>query len=150
MRKDSPALAGGGAARLRMRMRGLGRWYRATMKDQRLKVFRAALDALIESLDALVRVSRWTDTAEAPEPLRVAVSKLNDRLGTADRLASGKFVGTPTDTNKVNALCATMKRLDLAYVAYRKRLGGKPEQIVDAAAALETDIAEASAAAALA
>jgi hypothetical protein len=132
-------------------MRDLGRCYRALMKDQRLKVFRAALDALIESLDALVRVSRWTDTAEAPpEPLRVAVSKLNDRLGTADRLASGKFVGTPTDTNKVNALCATMKRLDLAYVAYRKRLGGKPEQIVEAAAALESDIAEASAAAALA
>src|SRR5258708_7161071 len=116
------------------------------MKDQRLKVFRAALDALIESLDALVRVSRWTDTTEAPpEPLRVAVSKLNDRLGTADRLASGKFIGTPTDMNKVNAICATMKRLDLAYVAYRKRVGSKPEQVGDAAGALETDIAEASA-----
>jgi hypothetical protein len=58
-------------------------------------------------------------------------------------------VGTPTDTNKVNALCATMKKLDLAYVAYRKRLGGKPEQMSDANAALETDIAEASAAAAI-
>jgi hypothetical protein len=116
------------------------------MKDQRLKVFRGALDALIESLDALVRVSRWTDTTEAPpEPLRVAVSKLNDRLGTADRLASGKFIGTPTDTNKVNAICATMKKLDLAYVAYRKRLGSKPDQMGEAAAALETDIAEASA-----
>lgn len=118
--------------------------YGPAMRDQRLKVFRTALDGLIESLDALVRVARWADAVEAPpEPLRVAVSKLTERLGTADRLASGTFVGTQIDTSKVNAMCATMKRLDGAYVAYRKRLEGKPEQTGDAASALETDIAEA-------
>ena len=117
------------------------------MKDQRVKVFRAAHDALVESLSALVRVARWSDAVESPpEPLRVAVSKLSERLGTADRLASGTFVGTPTDATRVNAMCATMKRLDVAYVAYRKRLEGKPEQTGDAASALELDIAEATAA----
>ena len=118
------------------------------MKDQRLKVFRTALDGLIESLDALVRVTRWSDTTEAPpEPLRVAVSKLTDRLGAADRLASSTFVGTPVDTTKVNDWCATMKRLDGAYVAYRKRLDSKPGEAADAAAALESDIADATTAA---
>ncbi len=116
------------------------------MKDQRLKVFKTALDALVESLDAQVRVARWSDTAEPPpEPLRIAASKLTERLGAADRLASGTFVGSPVDTTRVNAICATMKRLDVAYVAYRKRLEGKPEQLGDAASALELDIAEATA-----
>jgi hypothetical protein len=118
------------------------------MKDQRLKVFRASLDALIESLDALVRVTRWPDAEPPPEPLRVAVAKLNERLGSADRLASGAFSGSPQDTERVKGMCATMKRLDAAYVAYRKRLESKPQQAVDAAAALETDIAEATTAAA--
>jgi hypothetical protein len=114
------------------------------MKDQRLKVFRAALDALIESLDALVRVTRWVDPEAPPEPLRTAVAKLHERLGSAGRLASGTFVGSPADTSKVNAMCASMKRLDAAYVAYRKRLELKPDQVVEAAAALETDIADAT------
>jgi len=118
------------------------------MKDQRLKVFRTALDALVESLDALVRVSRWSDPdAPPPEPLLVAASKLAERLGVAGRLASGTFVGTPVDVNKVSAMCAAMKRLDVAYVAYRKRVDSNPRE-VDAAATLEVDIAEASAGAA--
>jgi hypothetical protein len=119
------------------------------MKDQRLKVFRGAVDALVESLEALVRVSRWSDAAEAPpESLNAAVSKLIDRLGTANRLAAGNFSGTATDTRKVTAMCATMKRLDAAYVAYRKKVASTPEQTVDAAAALELEISEAAAASA--
>ena len=116
------------------------------MKDQRLKAFRTALDGLTESLEALVRVARWTDVEAPPEPLRSAVAKLTERLSSADRLASGAFVGTPADTSKVNAMCATMKRLDAAYVAYRKRVTVKPNHAADAAQALETDIAEATAA----
>ena len=116
------------------------------MKDQRLKVFRATLAALTESLEALVRVTRWTDPEAPPEPLRAAVAKLTERLGSAERLASGAFVGTPSDTSKVNAMCTTMKRLDAAYVAYRKRVDAKPNHAADAAQALETEIAEATAA----
>jgi hypothetical protein len=113
------------------------------MKDQRLRVFRGAIDALVESLDALVRVSRWTEADPPPDPLRVAASKLVDRLGAANRLSSGTFLGSPADANKVTAMCAAMKRLDGAYVAYRKRVASAPEQVVDAAAALELEIAEA-------
>jgi hypothetical protein len=122
--------------------------YGAAMKDQRLKVFRSAVEGVIESLDALVRVSRWTEPEPPPEPLRTAVAKLVDRLGTADRLSSGAFLGSPADVNKVTAMCATMKKLDAAYVTYRKRIQSTPEETVDAAAALETEIIEATAGAA--
>lgn len=114
------------------------------MKDQRLKVFRGAIEGVIESLDALVRVSRWTDAEPPPEPLRVAVSKLVDRIGAADRLSSGTFLGSPADVNKVTAMCAAMKKLDAAYVTYRKRVETSPEQTADAAAALEVEIGEAT------
>jgi len=119
------------------------------MKDQRLKVFRGALEGLIESLDALVRVSRWSEADPPPDPLRAAASKLLDRLGTAGRLSSGAFVGTPADATKVEAMFATMRRLDAAYVVYRKRMDQVPSASdgapSDAAATLEADIAEATA-----
>jgi len=115
------------------------------MKDHRLKVFRATLDALTESLVAVVRVARWKEPEAPPEPLRVAVAKLSERLSSADRLASGSFVGSPGDTTKVNAMCATMKQLDAAYLTYLKQLEVEPNQVAQAAAALETDIAEATA-----
>jgi len=117
------------------------------MKDQRLKVFRGALEGLIETLDALVRVSRWAEADPPPDPLRTAAAKLLDRLGTAGRLSSGTFMGTPADTTKVNAMFAAMKRLDVAYVGYRKRVESAPEQSGEAAATLEAEIAEVTAAA---
>ena len=94
-----------------------------------------------------MRVSRWADVDAPPEPLRAAVSKLPERLGTANRLAAGTFVGTPTDMRTVTAICKQMKQLDAAYVAYRKRLESKPESTRDAVEALDADIAEAAGAA---
>ena len=117
------------------------------MKDQRLQVFRSAVDSLTESLEALVRVSRWSDTEAPPEALSAAVSKLMERLGVASRLSSTPFRGTPTDTRKVSAMCAAMKRLDAAYVIYRKRITSTPGEVVDAATALELEITEATGAA---
>jgi hypothetical protein len=117
------------------------------MKDQRVNVFRTAIDSLVESLDALVRVSRWTEADAPPDSLRTAASKLLDRLGQANRLAAGTFQGTPSDSNKVTAMCSAMKRLDVAYVTYRKRVTSTPEQVIDAATALELEISEATGAA---
>ena len=114
------------------------------MKDQRLKVFSTAVDSLTESLEALVRVSRWSGADAPPEELRASVSKLADRLGVANRLVATPFQGTPADARKVSAMCEAMKRLDVAYVAYRKRLASTPEQLVDAAMALELEMSEAA------
>ena len=115
------------------------------MKDQRLKVFRSTLDGLTESLEAVVRVARWNEVDAPPEPLRVAIAKLGERLSSAGRLATGSFVGSPDDTNKVKAMCASMKQLDAAYVAYRRELEARPNQAAEAAGLLETDIAKATA-----
>jgi hypothetical protein len=112
------------------------------MKDQRLKVFRSAIDGLLESLEAFVRVSRWTEPGSPPEPLSLAAGKLVDRLGVADRLSSGKFIGTPTDSNKVAAMCTAMRRLDAAYVAYRQRTERSADADGSASATLEAEIGE--------
>jgi hypothetical protein len=110
------------------------------MKDRRLEVFRTATQGLIESLDAVVRLARWVDADPPPEPLVSAAEKLVDRLGTADRLSSGKFNGSTGDNNKVAAMCLAMKRLDAAYVAYRRELVAQPTRTSDAVTALEVEI----------
>jgi hypothetical protein len=119
------------------------RCYGRKMKDQRLKTFRSALESLVESLEAVVRVARWSDREDPPEPLSTAVSKLAERLAIADRLVSGTFVGTATDTSTVSAMCETMRQLDMAYVVYRKRIDTAPDQMSVALATLEADMAEA-------
>lgn len=112
------------------------------MKDNRLKVFQTAIEALLESLDAYVRVQRWSESGDLPEPLRTAATKLNDRLAAAARLASGVFVGTPADSNKVTAMCSAMRRLDAAYMTYRRQIGQDPAQETIAGAALAEEIVE--------
>ena len=112
------------------------------MKDNRIKVFRAAVEGLLESLDAYVRVERWSDPGAVPEPLHTAATKLVDRLGTADRLASGVFVGTPADSTKVTAMCSAMKRLDAAYISYRHQVDRGHNHEATASAALEAEIGE--------
>lgn len=110
------------------------------MKDRRLDVFRAATQGLIESLDAVVRLARWADPDTPPEPIVTAAERLVDRLGTADRLSSGRFNGSSTDNQKVAAMCLAMRRLDAAYVTYRREIVSSPAQTLDAAGALELEI----------
>jgi len=106
------------------------------MKDQRTHVFRTATFALIESLDAVVRVSRSQDDV-VPDPLRDAAAKVVERLAAANRLASGKFAGKAEDAERVTKLCAAMKKLDAAYVAYRRGAASAPEA---ATTALELEV----------
>jgi len=111
------------------------------MKDQRLKVFRSAVETLLESLDAVLRLARWSGTEAPPEPLVTSAAKLVDRLGAADRLVSARFNGPPAETAIALGICSAMKRLDVAYRAYRQQSESFPERAGDAAAALETEIA---------
>jgi hypothetical protein len=108
-----------------------------------MRVFRTATLGLVESLDAVVRVSRWNEGEVKPEPLVAAAAKLLDRLGAADRLAASQFQGPPADVAKVTAMCSAMKRLDAAYLAYCKQ-SASPAQRAEAATALETEIAATS------
>ena len=118
------------------------------MKDDRVRIFRIALQELIESLQATVRVNRWTGDEIVPEPLKESASRLVARLGAVDRLASSTFNGSPADKVRVVAMCSSMRKLDAAYLAYRQRLERAPTEQESAAMALDAEIDEVRAAAA--
>ncbi|MBX3185823.1 MAG: hypothetical protein KF819_02365 [Labilithrix sp.] len=110
------------------------------MNNPRLRVFRAAVDGLIESLDAVVRLASWKDGEEKPAPLLTSVAKLQDRLGAAERLAGSHFSGRATDVATVTEMRAVLRRLDAAHLAYCKR-GGSGEEKNEAMIALATEVA---------
>jgi len=110
------------------------------MNDQRIVYFRKALQALLESLDATARISRWDGTESAPEPLQQSAAQLGERLGVANRLASGKFVGAQQVVASLNGMSEAIRRLDAAYVQYRYRIDAKPTEADEAAVALDAEI----------
>lgn len=93
------------------------------MKDKRILVFRKALEELVDSLDATLRVASWDAAEQVPEPLKDSASRLVARLGTANRLATGIFSGTVADKARVIALTDAMRRLESAYLGYRSKNG---------------------------
>ncbi len=111
-----------------------------TMNDQRVAYFRKALETLVDSLDATARLSRWDGTDSAPEPLQESAAKLGERLGAANRLAAGKFVGAAQVVASLNGVSGAIKRLDAAYVQYRHRIDSKPTERDEAAVALDAEI----------
>ena len=107
---------------------------RGTSNDPRIVTFRRALESLLESLDATVRIARWEAGGEPiPEPLRQSAAQLQDRLGSANRLAAGKFVGAPAVVATSDAIKEAVRGLDAAFVAYRKRAeaGQKDEAVIE-------------------
>lgn len=107
-------------------------------KDPRIVTFRGALEALIESLDAEVRIARWQgDDEPVPEPLQQSAARLQDRLGSATRLAAGKFVGAPAVVNTSDAIKEAIQELDAAFVAYRRRIEGTAPERDEAAMTLD-------------
>ena len=105
---------------------------RGAGKDPRIVAFRGALESLIESLDATVRIARWESGGEPiPDPLRQSAAQLQNRLGSANRLAAGRFVGAPAVVATSAAIKEAVQALDTAFVAYRKRAdGGQREEAV--------------------
>ena len=110
------------------------------MNDQRIAYFRGALRALVESLDATARLSRWDSGETAPEPLQQSAARLGERLGAANRLATGKFVGTSQVVASLTGMSGAIKRLDAAYVQYRARVDSRPAERDEAAVALDAEI----------
>jgi len=110
------------------------------MKDQRLPIIRRTLDGIVESLEATLRVKRWTGAEEVPEPLKRAAARLVERLGAADRVASSSFRGTPQDVGRVTAMVGAMKRLDAAYVSFRQAVERTPTDVESAATVLAEEI----------
>jgi hypothetical protein len=112
------------------------------MKDTRVAFFRKTLEGVIDSLEATVRLRGWSADEAVPEPLKESASQLVTYLGTIDRLVSSSFTGAPADVARVSHMVAAMRRLDAAYVAYRREVGrpGENDRASDAASALDAEI----------
>jgi hypothetical protein len=115
--------------------------HRGPTKDPRIVTLRGALESLIESLDATVRIARWEPGGEPiPEPLQRSASQLQERLGSANRLAGGRFVGAPAVVATSAAIKEAVQQLDAAFVVYRKRVDGGPSQRDEAAIELDAEV----------
>jgi hypothetical protein len=110
------------------------------MNDQRVAAFRKVLNSLVESLDATVRVARWPGPEAVPTPLQNSASKLLEHLGSANRFASDRYLGSPPVVACMSAMSAATKVLDGAYVEYRRHLEGSHEEVDRAAMALDHEI----------
>lgn len=110
------------------------------MNDKRVAAFRKALTALMESLDATVRVARWPGPEAIPAPLEDSASKLLDRLGSANRFAADRYLGSPPLVECTSAMSEATKVLDAAYVEYRRHLAGSSEEQARAAMSLDHEI----------
>ena len=109
------------------------------MNDQRVATFRKALNALVESLDATVRVARWPAQESIPAPLENSAAKVLDHLGCANRFAADRYLGPPPVIVCMTAMSAATNMLDAAYVEYRRHIAGSKEEHVRAAAAMALD-----------
>jgi hypothetical protein len=110
------------------------------MNDQRVAAFRRALTSLMESLDATVRVARWSGSDPIPAPLEQSAAKLLDHLGSANRFAADRYLGSPPVVLCMTAMSSATKVLDAAYVEYRRHLSGSSEERERAAMALDHEI----------
>jgi len=110
------------------------------MKDSRIAIFRTTLNSVIESLDAMLTVARWTGEETIPEPLKATASHLATRMGAADRLTSARFAGSTKDAVRVSEMVASMRRLDAAYVAFCRQSARTPVARDFAASALAAEI----------
>jgi hypothetical protein len=110
------------------------------VNDQRVTAFRKVLNSLVESLDATVRVARWSGPEPVPAPLEATAAKLLDHLGSANRFAADRYSGAPPVVACMTAMSAATKLLDAAYVEYRRHLDGAKEERDQAAMALDHEI----------
>ncbi len=114
------------------------------MKDTRVAAFRSALDSLVASLDATVRIARWTDAPDAiPAPLKKDADRIDERLRAAVTLAETKVVAAPPVMTRITAMAESIKGLDAAYASYRAEIAARPEAMRDAALTLEAAIGDA-------
>ena len=111
-------------------------------KDPRIVTFRSALEALLEALDATLRIARWQDHGSegVPESLKQSAEQLTERLSVATRLADGKFVGAPAVVTTSAAIRTAVHSLDAAYLAFRKHGDTSPADQEEAANTLDAEL----------
>jgi hypothetical protein len=109
------------------------------LKDKRVASLRNALQAVLDSLDATVRITRWSGSEGIPEPLRVAAAEVEQRLAVAKQVASSNTSVAPSLVQVMGSMAGAVGRLDAAYATYRKGLEASP---FEAAIALDQEVGE--------
>jgi hypothetical protein len=103
------------------------------MNDRRVNAIRNALEAFVESIDAVSRLARWGEGDPVPDSLRLAASQLEANRKTADDLAQGTVSGTPAIVHRLTVTSSAIKNLSAGY---REFLACKSEPSGDLSAAL--------------
>ncbi len=115
---------------------------RPNRSDARVVSLRKALEGLLDSLEATLRVQTWEGADAIPGPVSESASLLLVRLGAADRLLARSFSGAPSDTTRMEVMTAAVRRLDGAYVEFRKRITARPTERGLAATTLDAAVGE--------
>ena len=110
------------------------------LKDSRPRSIRRTLDGVLESLDATIQVRRWSAAEPVPDTLRSVAARLLEHLGAAERLMSREFRGTPQDEKRVVSMTRAIKKLDTAFVAFRRSLERAPTEADAASQVLASEI----------
>ena len=110
------------------------------MNDARVKSLKNNLSALLDSLDASVRIERWDASNEAvPEPLIRLASQLGASLGATRELAGTAFKSAGADAAKLAGMRAAAARLTKSYENY-EATRVNPQAHLSAAQSLEEEI----------
>ncbi len=112
------------------------------MKDNRVAAFRTALDSLVTSMEAAVRIARWTSADAIPDPLKKAAGLLADRLEIATKLADTKVNAPPPVMARITAMTEAVRKLEAAYAEYRTATDAAPDQSAEAALGLDQALGE--------
>ncbi len=110
------------------------------MNDRRVTAIRNALEALVESIDATLRIARWDISDPLPDSLRLAAAQLEANLKVANELARGNVSGTPAIVHRLTVSSAAVQRLTTAYQEFVNLKGGEAADLATARENLDAAI----------
>ena len=110
------------------------------MNDRRVTAIRNALEALVESIDASLRIAKWDISDPLPDSLRLAATQLEANLKLATELARGNVSGAPAIVHRLTVTSAAVQRLAAAYKEFESLKGGEAIELAAARENLDAAI----------
>lgn len=107
------------------------------MNDRRVLEIRSALEALIESIDAVTRIARWGKNDPVPESLVAAASGIEASLKLANELAQCNITGNSVVVHRLTESINAIRRLVAAYGEFQNKDCTTPQESQDALFALD-------------
>jgi hypothetical protein len=110
------------------------------MNDRRVTAIRSALEALVESIDATMRIARWDISDPVPDSLRLAAAQLEANMKLANELARGNVSGTPAIVHRLSVTSSAVIRLTAAYREFESLKNGQADEVATARENLDAAI----------